>query len=150
MAAPTYTWEFVYDLWGDRVPKVVTLEATASLETKIGTLLVLSSGQVDEATANATEIIGLAMEATSAAASAADPIKVAIIAPGMVIRGTADADASSLAGFSGKQIDVNTNGSLDVGDTTGGCLSVYRCNNSAGTEVDCIVTQGAMLLDTTS
>ena len=145
MAAPTYTWEFVYDLWGDRVPKVVALEATTDLETKVGTLLVMSSGQVDEATANAAEVIGLAMEETSAAATAADPIKVAIIAPGMVIRGTADADASSLAGFTNKTIDVNTNGSLDVADTSNGCLSVYRVNNSAGTEVDCVVTTGAMV-----
>ena len=145
MAAPTYTWEFVYDLFGDRVPKVVTLEATTSLETKVGTLVIMSSGQVDEATASAAEIIGLAMEETSAAATAADPIKVAIIAPGMVIRGTADADASSLAGFTNKTIDVNTNGSLDVGDTSNGCLSVFRCNNSAGTEVDCVITTGALI-----
>lgn len=150
MAAPTYTWEFVYDLWGDRVPRMVTLEATASLETKVGTLLVMNGGQVDEATANATEIIGLAAEATSAAATAADPIKVYVIAPGMVIRGTADADATALAGLAHKSVDVNTNGSLDVDDTAGGCLAVLRCNNSAGTEVDCVVTQGAMLLDTTS
>lgn len=150
MAAPTYTWEFVYDLWGDRVPKLVTLEASASLETKVGTLLVMASGAVDEATADATEIIGLAAEATSAAATVSDPIRVYVLAPGMVIRGTADADASTLAGFNGKSIDVNTNGSLDVGDTTGGALSVYRVLNTAGTEVDCVVTQGAMLLDTTS
>jgi len=145
MAAPTYTWEFVYDLFGDRVPKVVTLEATTDLETKIGTLVIMSSGQVDEATSSAAEVIGLAMEETSAAATAADPIKVAIIAPGMVIRGTADADASALQGFTNKTIDVNTNGSLDVADTSNGCLSVFRVNNSAGTEVDCVVTSGALI-----
>ena len=145
MAAPTYTWEFVYDLWGDRVPKVVTLEATTGLETKVGTLVIMASGQVDEATASAAEILGLAMEATSAAATAADPIKVAIIAPGMVIRGTADADASALQGFTNKTIDVNSDGSLDVADTTNGCLSVYRVNNAAGTIVDCVVTTGAMI-----
>ena len=145
MAAPAYTWKFVYDLCGDRVPKVVTLEATANLETKIGTLLIMSSGQVDEAGNSAAEIIGLAMEATSAAATAADPIKVAIIAPGMVIRGTADADASALQGFTNKTIDTNADGSLDVADTSDGCLSVFRVNNAAGTEVDCVVTTGALI-----
>jgi len=145
MAAPAYTWKFVYDLFGDRVPKVITLEATANLETKIGTLLIMSSGQVDEATASAGEVIGLAMEATSAAATAADPVKVQVIAPGMVIRGTADADASALQGFTHKTIDVNADGSLDVGDTTNGCLSVFRVNNAAGTEVDCVVTTGALI-----
>lgn len=144
MAAPTYTWEFVYDLWGDRVPKKVTLEATASLETKVGTLLINNGGQVDTAEASAIELIGIAAEATSEAATAADPIQVYLIAPGMVIRGTADADASGLSGFNGKTIDVNTNGSLDVADTTNGQLSVYRVNNSAGTEVDCVFTNGAL------
>jgi len=146
MAAPTYTWKFVKDLWGgDRTPVIVTLEASASLETKVGTLVVMSSGQVDEATASAAEVIGLAAEATSAAATAADPIKVYLIAPGMVIRGTADADASTLQGFTNKTIDVNSNGSLDVGDTADGCLSVYRVNNTAGTEVDCVITTGALI-----
>ena len=145
MAAPAYTWQFVYDLFGDRVPKVITLEAAASLETLAGTLLVMSSGQVAAAGASSAEIIGLAVEATSAAATAADPVKVAVIAPGMVIRGTADADASALQGFTNKTIDTNADGSLDVGDTTNGCLSVFRVNNTAGTEVDCVVTTGALI-----
>ena len=145
MAAPAYTWQFVYDLFGDRVPKVITLEAAASLETLAGTLLVMSSGQVAAAGASSAEIIGLAVEATSAAATAADPVKVAVIAPGMVIRGTADADASALQGFTNKTIDTNADGSLDVGDTINGCLSVFRVNNTAGTEVDCVVTSGALI-----
>jgi len=145
MAAPAYTWEFVYDITGDRIPKIITLEAAASLETLVGTLLVMSSGQVAAAGASSAEVIGLAVEATSAAATAADPVKVAVIAPGMVIRGTADADASALQGFTNKTIDTNADGSLDVADTTNGCLSVFRVNNAAGTEVDCLVTTGALI-----
>jgi hypothetical protein len=141
MAAPAYTWEFVCDLWGDRVPKKVTLEATADLETKVGTLVFMSSGQVDNAGASAASLLGIAAEETAAALSAADPIQVYLIAPGMVIRGTADADASALQGFTNKTIDLNADGSLDVGDTSNGCLSVYRVNNSAGTEVDCVITE---------
>lgn len=140
MAAPAYTWKFVYDLWGDRVPKEVTLEATASLETKVGTLLFMTSGQLDTVTDGTGTMIGLAAEATSAKATAADPIKVHLIAPGMVIRGTADADSSGLTGFASKSQDIDSDQRLDVGDTTGGFLSVYRVNNSAGTEVDCVVT----------
>ena len=144
MAAPTYTWKFVGDLAGDRVPKIVTLEAAASLDAVVGTLLVNSSGQVAAAGANSAEIIGICAEAISSA-TAADPVKVELIAPGMIIRGTADADASSLAGFNGKTIDTNADGSLDVDDTSNGCLSVYRCVNSAGTTVDCVVTTGALI-----
>jgi hypothetical protein len=145
MAAPAYTWEFVYDLWGDRVPKKVTLEAANTLETKVGTLLVMSSGQVAAAGASSGEIIGIAAEETAAALSAADPIQLWLIAPGMVIRGTADADASALQGFTNKTIDTNADGSLDVADTSNGCLSVFRVNNAAGTEVDCVVTTGALI-----
>lgn len=143
MAAPTYTWEFYTDLLGDRVPKIVTLEASANLETKVGTALIATGGQVDEATASVVLFLGLAAEATSAALSAADPIKVALIAPGMVIKGTADADASALAGFSGKLGDFNSDGTLDVADTTNGCLSVWRTEDS-GLTVYCTVNAAKM------
>ena len=76
MAAPTYTWEYVENLYGLGAPIVATLEATSSLETKIGTALRLSSGQLDTAETSVVLLAGLAAEATSAAASAADPIKV--------------------------------------------------------------------------
>lgn len=140
MAAPAYTWKFVYDLWGDRVPKVVTMEATANLETKVGTLLFMTGGQVDNCTDGTGTMIGLAAEATSEAATAGDPIKVELIAPGMVIRGTAESDASAVTGFASQSQDIDADQQLDVDDVTGGFLSVYRVNNSAGTEVDCVVT----------
>jgi hypothetical protein len=144
MAAPTYTWEFVCDLFGDRVPKIVTLEASTSLETKVGTALIQTGGEVDTAEGTVVLFLGLAAEKTAAAATSGDPIKVALIAPGMVIKGTADADASSLAGFSGKLGDFNTDGSLDVADTSGGCLSVWRTEDS-GLTVYCVVTKLALL-----
>ena len=143
MAAPTYTWEFVTDLLGDRIPKIVALEASTSLETKVGTALIATSGQLDEATASVVLFIGLAAEATTAAATAGDPIKVALIAPGMVIKGTADADASAASGFSGKTYDFNSDGSLDVGDTSAGCLSVWRTED-AGLTVYCVVNAAKM------
>ena len=140
MSAPAYTWKFVKDLCGNRTPKVVTLEAAAALETKVGTLLVLSSGQLAAAGVSAASLFGIAMTETAAALSAGDAVKVSVIAEGMVIRGTADADATALAGFNGKAIDLNADGTLDVADAVNGSLSVYRVNNSAGTEVDCVAT----------
>ena len=140
MAAPAYKWEFVGDLWGNRTPVEVTLQAAASLETLVGTLVKMSSGQVAAAGASAASVIGLAGEKTAAALSAADPIKVQLLAPGMIIKGTADADASALSGFNGKTVDLNADGSLDVADTTNGCLSVYRTENS-GLTVYCVVTE---------
>jgi len=140
MTAPAYTWSFHCDLWGDRVPKVVTLEATTDLLTKVGTLVFMSSGQVDNAGDAASTLIGLAAEVISTAATAADPVKVALIAPGMVIKGTADADASTLSGFNGKLGDLNSDGSFDTADTTDGCLSVYRTEDS-GITVYCTITE---------
>lgn len=140
MAAPAYTWKFVKDLWGNRIPKKATLEAASGLETKVGTLVNMSTGQVAAAGATHASLIGLALNATTAAATAGDAVEVELIGEGMVIRGTADADATALAGFSGKTVDTNADGSLDVADVTNGALSVYRVNNAAGTEVDCVVT----------
>jgi hypothetical protein len=130
MAAPTYTWEYTTNLFGFGPPIITALEATSSLETKIGTLLIMSSGQVDEATASVVLPIGLAAEKTAAAATAADPIKVMLLRPGDVIKGTSDADASTAAGFSGKTYDFNTDGSLDYGDSSGGCASVWKTEDA--------------------
>lgn len=143
MAAPTYTWEFVTNLFGDSVPKLVTLEASTNLETKVGTLLIATSGEVDNAGANVVGIIGLAANATTAAATAKDPIPVYLIGPGMVIKGTADADASTLSGFNGKLADLNSDGSLDVADASNGSLAVWRTED-AGLTVYCVVTVGAL------
>lgn len=142
MAAPTYSWEYVTNLYGLEPPKVATLQASTGLETKIGTALILTGGELDEATASVVLFAGLAAEATSAAATAADPIKVYLIRPGDVIKGTADADASALSGFNGKVGDFNSDGSLDVADTTNGCLSVWRTED-AGLTVFCVVTKFA-------
>jgi len=144
MAAPTYTWQFVEDLFGDRVPKIVTMEASSNLETKVGTALIITSGQLDEATGTVVKLFGLAAEATSAAATAADPIKVEVLFDGALIKGKANADASALAGFNGKLGDFHTDGSLDVADTTDGCLSVLRTENS-GLTVYCVCTVGAII-----
>ena len=144
MAAPTYTWEFIEDLFGDSVPKIITMEASTNLETKVGTLLIAdSSGQADEATADVLTVVGLAVEATTAAATAGDPVKVAVLAPGMVIKGTSDADASSRSGFYGKLFDLNTDGSLDYGDAANGSLSIYKTEDS-GLTVYCVVGSGAL------
>lgn len=130
MAAPAYSWEWVANIYGFEPPKIVTLEAAASLETVVGTIVKMSSGQVAAGGASCSTVCGLAAEATSAAATAADPIRVYILRPGDVLKGTADADASALSGFAGKTQDLNADGSLDVADTSNGCFSVYRTEDS--------------------
>lgn len=140
MAAPANIWTYVKNIYGLTAPRQATFEATSSLETLAGTLVFMSSGQVDNGGNGFSSCLGLAAEATSAAATATDPIVVTVLRPGDVIRGTADADASSLSGFNGKTIDLNANGTLDFGDTSGGCLSVMSTTNS-GLTVDCVITE---------
>lgn len=140
MAAPANIWTYKTNLYGLGPPVIATFEATASLETKVGTLLFMSSGQADNGGASFVSCLGLAAEATSAAATAADPIRVYILRPGDVVRGTSDADASSLSGFNGKKSDLNSDGTMDFADTTNGCLSVYRTFDS-GLTVDCVFTE---------
>lgn len=145
MAAPAYTWEYVTNLYGLNPPTPMTGTASANLETKVGTALIWTSGALDEATASVVLFAGLAAEATSIAASAGDPIKFYPIRPGDVIKGTADADASSLINFNGKVGDFNSDGSLDVADATNGCLSVWKIG-SANTEVYCVVNSAKMAM----
>ena len=145
MAAPTYTWEFNSDLFGDRIPKVATFEATSGMYCKIGTLMSMVSGQTLPTTdATAQYIIGLAAETISVAATAADPVKIAVIAPGMVIKGTAVDTAASVSGFTSKVIDIDSDGRLDPDDVTGGGLSVLRTEDS-GLTVYCVVCLGAII-----
>jgi hypothetical protein len=146
MASPTYTWEFNCDLFGgNRVPTVATFEATSGMYCKVGTLMSMVSGQVLPTTdGTGDKAFGLAQEVIDVAANAADPVKIAVLFPGAVIKGTADADASSVAGFTSKAIDLNSDGTLDHDDTTGGGLSVWRTEDS-GLTVYAIVTVGAII-----
>lgn len=138
MAAPTYTWSYITNLYGLAPCTTITGNASANLETKVGTALIMTSGALDEATASVVLFAGFAAEATTAAASAGDPIKFYPYRPGDVWKGTADADATTLINFGGKLVDFNSDGSLDVGDTTNGCLSVWKIGD-ANTEVYCTV-----------
>ena len=144
MAAPAHTWEFAYDLYGNRTPIKTTLKATANMETKVGTLLGAGTARATVAGNSFTSCLGLAAEATDGSTDKAadDPIEVYILAPGMVIKGTADADATALAGFSHKRVDFNAAGDLDVGDTTGGCATVHKIG-SVNTEVYVMFTSFA-------
>ena len=145
MPAPTYIWEFNSDLFGDRIPKVVTLEATSGIYTKIGTLMSMASGQALPSTdGNTSGVIGISMEENAVAMTGADPIKIAVIAPGMVIKGTAVDTAATTSGFTSKLIDLDADGRLDPDDVTGGGLSVLRTEDS-GLTVYCLVTLGAIV-----
>jgi len=142
-AAPTYTWEFVGDLFGDRVPKIATFGLTANVQTKIGTLMSMVAGAMSPTTDGTCGVmVGLAAETISTDATVNDPVKIAVLFPGAIIKGTAAADASAHSGFVAKTYDLDADGSLDPTDTTGGGLAVYRTEDS-GLTVYCVCAVGA-------
>lgn len=143
-AAPAYGWSFNSDIFGNRVPKIATLECTASSALHVGTMVSMVSGQVIATTdGTADKFIGLCAEEIAVTVSAAAPVKVAIIAPGMVIKGTAVSTAAALSGFTAKNYDVDVDGRLDPTDTTGGGLTVMRTED-AGLTVYCVANKGVM------
>jgi hypothetical protein len=144
-AAPTYTWKFDSDLFGTRTPIVTTLGVTAASLLKKGTLVSMVSGKVIATTdGTAQYAIGLAAEDITVSPSSGDPVKIEIIAPGMVIKGTSAADATNYCGFQSKAYDVDSDGRLDVTDVTGGGLSIWRVEDS-GLTVYCTIATGAMI-----
>ena len=144
-AAPTYTWEFAYDLWGDRVPKIVTLGIASATQVKKGTLMAMSSGNATPAVDGlGGAVIGIAAETIAVNPTVDDPVKIEVIAPGMVIKGIAEDTAASISGFYGKTKDLDaTSGALDPDDNTGGGLSVLRTEDS-GLTIWCVLTTGAI------
>lgn len=144
-AAPTYKWSFDSDLFGNRVPVIATFEITAASLVKKGTLMSLVSGQA-LATTDATGqyIIGICAQDIDTSPSGGDPVKIAIIAPGMVIKGTAVSTAAAYSGFTAKTFDLDVDGRFDPTDTTGGGLSVLRTEDS-GLTVYCVVCVGAII-----
>jgi len=134
-------WTFMYDLMGNRVPKVAPFPAATDFVGVVGDLVYLSSGKVTKGGVSLASVLGLLAEEITTASTEDDPIKVYALAPGMVIRGTADADASSVV-LTNKTMDINAaTQTLDVADTSNGCLLVYKASGSGSTVVDCLVTE---------
>jgi hypothetical protein len=144
-AVPTYKWEFAGDLFGDRVPKIVTMEITAASLVKVGTLMSMVSGQAIATTDGTGQyIFGIAMQDIDVSPSGGDPVKIAVIAPGMIIKGTAVSTAAAYSGFTAKTFDLDVDGRFDPTDTTGGGLSVLRTED-AGLTVYCVVATGVII-----
>jgi len=144
-AAPTYTWEFNSDLFGNRVPVIGTFGLTAASLLKKGTLVSMVSGLIVATTDGTGQyIFGIAAQDIETSPTEADPVKVEIIAPGMVIKGTAVSTAAAYSGFTAKTFDLDVDGRFDPTDTTGGGLSVLRTEDS-GLTVYCLVTVGAII-----
>jgi hypothetical protein len=134
-------WEYAYSLSGNNadVPAVRDMTVTTSQTIAVGDLVITASGLVSIAGDAAAGIVGIAYEACTSAAAGTE-IKVAVLEAHHVIKGTADADATALV-YGAKTVDINvTTQTLDVGDTSAGCLQVVELG-SANTVVYCRVVR---------
>lgn len=137
-------FDFAYSLAGGNHPPAVQKYPVAAAQTLVvGDLVVLSSGQVTKATASIADVLGVMAQA-STTATAGTLVEVYVINPWQVWRATADADASSVVLTNGK-MDINTNQTVDVADTTGGCILIHKTGDAV-TDVYVSFTETALML----
>lgn len=124
-------WTYAYSLSGTNTdtPVVRDMTVTTSQTIEVGDLVITASGLVSIAGDAAALIVGIAYEACTSAA-AGTQIKVALLEAHHVIKGTADADATALV-YGATTVDINaTTQTLDVADTSAGCLQVVELGSS--------------------
>lgn len=136
-------FEFAYTLVGGNEPPAVEKFPVAATQTlAIGDLVVLNSGKVTKAGTSLADPLGVMMEASDGAA-AGTMVEVAVILPGQVYKATADADATA-AVLAGGKYDLNSNQTVDIGDSSNGCVLIHKLGDST-TEVYVSFTECAML-----
>ena len=133
-------WTYAGSLYSPgRVPSVIDMPVAATQTLVVGDLVVFSSGQVAKAGDALASLVGICYE-DSASQTAGTLIKIVVLLPGDIIRGTADADASAIL-WGGNKYDLNaTTQTLDVGDSSNGCLQVIRIGTST-TDVYCVSSE---------
>lgn len=124
-------------LGGNEVPAVKKLPVAGSQTLVVGDLVVLSSGQVAKASASVATVLGV-MAQDSASATAGTLVDVYICQPGQVWKAVADADASSDV-LAGKTYDINTNQTIDIADSSNGCIQILETVDS-NTDVRVVFT----------
>lgn len=118
-----YGFEFAYSLnGGNHVPIAYPMPVAATQTLKVGDLLVLSSGKVAKASASVGAPVAVCAQASDGAAEGTE-IRVYPLQPHQVWRAVADADASSIV-LGAKTVDINSDMTVDVGDTSGGAIQV--------------------------
>lgn len=136
-------FEFAYSLLGGNQPPAVVEYPVAAAQTLVtGDVVILNSSQVTKGGASLVDPLGVMME-DSDGADAGTMVKVAVIHPWQVWKATADAAATS-AVLAGGKYDLNANQTVDVGDSSNGCVLIHKTGDDA-TEVYVSFTECAAL-----
>lgn len=133
-------FEFLRSLRGDNMPPAIQKFPVAGSQTLVpGDLVVLSSGQIAKASASVAAPFGV-MAQTSTTATAATLVEVYPILSGQVWRAVADAAATSVVLGAGT-IDINSDQTVDIGDTSNGSIAVLATRSST-TDIEITFTKG--------
>jgi len=109
-------------------PRILDFDMTADAAGYLkGDLLIIdSAGRMDKAAAGFGEISAVCMESTTAAVSADDHLKVAIIVKGQIWRCSADAAACAAVEGYTKTLNVVDENTIDATPTTGGPMICWK------------------------
>jgi hypothetical protein len=128
MAAQKF--EFKRNFNGENsVPAVHEFPVAASQTFVVGDALALSSGSVVKGGAAFGRCLGIAAQASTAAA-AGTMVKVYVSQPGQVWQAVASADATSALRASRTYDLTASTQTVDVADTTGGCVYILELGSS--------------------
>lgn len=138
MAAEKF--KFVRNLNGDNTtPAWHKLPVAASQTIVVGDALAISSGSIVKGGAAFGRCLGIAAQ-DSASATAGTLIKFYVSQPGQVWRATASADATSALRASRTYDLTATTQTVDVADTTGGCVYILELHDTSTTDIDVLFT----------
>lgn len=135
-------FEFAYNLNGGNQPPIAKDFPIAATQTVVdGDLVVLSGGKMAKASASVAAPFAVIAEASDGAA-AGTMVRAYPLMPGQVWRAIADADASSIV-LGAKTVDINSDQTVDVGDTSAGAIMVVEADADAPTRVKVVFTKTA-------
>ena len=123
-------FEFLYNLDGsNNVPTKIKLPVAASMTLLVGDAVSISSQQVIKGGAAFGRCLGI-MAQDSASAAADTLVEVYVSQPGQVWRAVASASATTAARASRTYDLTATTQTVDVADTTGGCVYILKTDSS--------------------
>lgn len=120
-------------------PAWIELPVATTQTLTVGELVILSSNQVATASASVAAPLGVMAE-DSSGATAGTLVKLYPILPGQVWRATADA-AATAAVLGNGTYDINSDGTVDVGDASNGAILILRTRDSS-TDIEVTFTKG--------
>jgi hypothetical protein len=115
------------------------LPVAASQSIVVGDALALSSGKIVKGGAAFGRCLGVAAQ-DSASQAEGTLIKFYVSQPGQVWRATASADATSALRASRTYDLTATTQTVDVADTTGGCVYILELHDTSTTDIDIMFT----------